>query len=150
MQFGISRFTRTVSLALLVISAVYGMAATNYSRAFNGRYQLSNIVEQGTEVEVTMTLTLVNCSKTTIKGGIVAVLSSDPDPVLIGSFSPIASLPATGQITISQRLTVSAAEYQSWQVGHAPRLQFLVGSGGSPIAADIAAYRWLPPGSRTK
>jgi hypothetical protein len=141
------RLTRFLGLAVLFLPAVFSLAATNYTRAFNGNYRISNVVEQGTEVELTLTLTLENASKTTITGGIVAVLSSEPAPILIGSFSPIKSLPAKGQVTVSQRLTLTAAEYKSWQNGHAPRLQFLVGTGNTAIAADIQAYRLLTPGS---
>lgn len=148
MRFCFARSTRVLSLVLLSLSAVCSSAATNFTRAFNGRYQITNAVEQGTEVELTLTLSLVNSSKTAVKGGIVAVLSSDPIPVLIGSFSPIASLPALSRVVISQRLTLSATEYQRWQSGSAPRLQFLVGSGSGAIAVDIAAYHWLPPGSK--
>jgi hypothetical protein len=139
------RLTRFLGLAVLFLPAVFSLAATNYTRAFNGRYQFSDVVEDGDQVQVTITLTLMNASKTTVTGGIVAVLSAEPVPVLIGSFSPIKSLPSRGQITVSQRLTVSAAEYKSWQNGHAPRLQFLVGSGSGAIAADIEVYRLLPP-----
>jgi hypothetical protein len=139
------RLTCCLGLAVFFLPAVFSLAATNYTRAFNGQYRISNVVEQGTNVELTLTLTLENASKTTITGGIVAVLSSDPAPVLIGSFSPIKSLPSRGQTTISKRLTVSAAEYSGWQNGHAPRLQFLVGTGSGAIAADIQAYRLLPP-----
>jgi hypothetical protein len=139
------RLTRFLGLAAFFLTAVFSQAATNYTRAFNGHYQFSDVVEQGTDVEVTLTVTLENASKTTITGGIVAVLSSDPTAVLIASFSPIKSLPSRGQTTISKRLTVSAAEYSSWQNGHAPRLQFLVGTGSGAIAADIQAYRLLPP-----
>jgi hypothetical protein len=149
MQFGFSHLTRVLSLALLFLSAVCCVAVTNFSRAFNGHYQFSDAVEEGDQVEVTMTLTLVNSSKTTVNGGIIAVLSSDPVPVLIGSFSPIKTLPATHQVVVSQRLTVSAAEYKGWQEGRSPRLQFLVSSGSRAIAANIAAYRWLPPVSGT-
>jgi hypothetical protein len=143
------RLTRFLGLAVLFLPAVFSLAATNYTRAFNGQYRISNVVEQGTNVELTLTLTLRNASKTTVTGGIVAVLSSEPDPVLIASFSPIKTLPSKGQVTVSQRLTVSAAEYSSWQNGHAPRLQFLVGTGSSAVAADIQAYRLLPPNSPT-
>ncbi len=139
------RLTRFLGVAVLLLPAVCSFAATNYTRAFNGHYQFSDVVGDGDQVQLTITLTLMNASKTTVKSGIVAVSSSDPAPVLIGSFSPIKSLPALGQVTVSQRLTVSAAEYKSWQNGHAPRLQFLVGTGSGAIAADIQAYRVLPP-----
>lgn len=137
------RLTRLLGLAVLFLPAVFSLAATNYTRAFNGQYRISSVVTEGTNVQLTLTLTLRNASRTTVTDGIVAVLTSEPDAVLIGSFNPIASLPSKGQVTVSQRLTVSAAEYKSWQNGHAPRLQFLVGSGSTAIAADIQAYRLL-------
>lgn len=149
MQFGFSYSTRVLSLALLFLCAVCGFAATSFTRAFNGHYQLSNVVEEGDQVEVTMTLTLANASKTTVNGGIVAVLSSDPVPVLIGSFSPIKTLPAFHQVVVSQRLTVPAAEYKGWREGHSPRLQFLVSNGSHATAADVEAYQLLPPNKGT-
>lgn len=149
MRFGLSQSMRALSLAVLFLSAIASLAAPNYVRAFNGRYQLSNVVEQGTEVELTLTLTLINSSKTTVKGGIVAVLSTEPIPSLLASFSPIASLSPLSQVTVSQRLTISAEEYRSWQSGNAPRLKFLVGTGTGAVAANIGAYRWVPPGSKT-
>jgi hypothetical protein len=139
------RFTCFLGLAVLFLPAVFSLAATNFTRAFNGHYQLSDVVEVGNQVEVTMTLTLANASKATVNGGIVAVLSSEATPVLIGSFSAIKTLPSKGQVTVSERLTVSAAEYKSWQQGHAPRLQFLVSNGSAAVASDIEAYRLLPP-----
>ncbi len=144
MQYGFLRVTRLLSLAVLFLSAVCSLTATNFTRAFNGHYQLSDIVQDGDQVQVTMTLTLANAGKTTVNGGIVAVLTSEPVPVLIGSFSPIKTLPPKGQVTLTQRLTVSAAEYKNWQSGNAPRLQFLVSNGTSAVAADIEAYRMLP------
>jgi hypothetical protein len=142
---------RVLCLAVLPLCAFPAIAATTVApRAFNGYYELSNVVEEGTQVHLTMTLTLRNAGKTAVTGGIVAVLSSAPDPVLIGSFSAIKTLPSKGQVTVSESLTVSAAEYKSWQEGHAPRLQFLVPSGGRAIAADIQAYRPGPLGEGTK
>jgi hypothetical protein len=143
------RLTRFLGLAVLFLPTVFSLAATNYTRAFNGQYQISSMVEQGSSVELTLTLTLRNASKNTVTGGIVAVLNSEPVPALIGSFSPIKTLPAKGQVTVSQRLTISTSEYKNWESGHAPRLQFLVGTGSGAIAADIQAYRLLPPNSPT-
>ena len=145
------RMVRVLCLAVVPLCAAQALAATSSAtRAFNGYYQFSNVVEDGSQVHVTMTLTLRNAGKTDAKGGIVAVLSSAPVPLLIGSFSVIKSLPAIGQVTVSQRLTVSAAEYAGWQNGHPPRLQFLVSVGGTAIAADIQAYHVVAPGKGTE
>ncbi len=140
-------FVRVVlSLAVLLVCASFTAAAAT---TFAGHYELSNVVENGSEVNVTMTLTLLNPGKTDVKGGIVAVLSSEPNPVLIGSFAAIKTLPKIGQATVSQTLTISAAEYASWRHGHAPRLQFLVPSGESAVAVSIQAYQVEPPSGKT-
>ncbi len=138
------------ALCLVVLSLGAARAATiSTTRAFNGYYELSNVVEDGSQVQVTLTLTLRNAGKTEVKGGIVAVLSSEPNPVLIGSFSAIKALLSKGQVTLSQTFTISAAEYENWQHGHAPVLQFLVPSGSTAVAADIQAYRFVPPAKGT-
>jgi len=138
------------ALCLVVLSLGAARAATiSTTRAFNGYYELSNVVEDGSQVQVTLTLTLRNAGKTEVKGGIVAVLSSEPNPVLIGSFSAIKTLPSKGQVTASKTFTISAAEYENWQHGHAPVLQFLVPSGSTAVAADIQAYRFVPPAKGT-
>jgi len=150
MRCGFVRIVRVLCLLVLPMCAVQAVAApNNAARAFAGYYELSNAVEDGGQVHVTMTLTLMNPSKTTVTGGIVAVLSSGPSPVLVGSFSAIKSLPHSSQVTVSQTLTITAAEYASWQHGHAPRLQFLVPSGGTAIAAGIQAYQVVPPSKGT-
>jgi hypothetical protein len=140
---GLLRVMCAVCLVVLTLCPVPGVAASN-TRAFNGYYELSNVVKDGSRVQVTMTLTLRNAGKTAVQGGIVAVLNSAPNPVLIGSFSPIKSLPSKGEITVTERLTISAAEYESWQSGHAPRLQFLVPSGTTAVAEGIQAYQLKP------
>jgi len=148
-----------ICVCLLLISCAMPMAAqqaagastSSFTRAFNGYYKLSNVAvaEDSSQVHVTMTLTLRNAGKTEVAGGIVAVLSSEPNPVLIGSFSAIKTLPSKGQATLSKTFTISAAEYKSWQHGHAPVLRFLVPSGSTAIAAGIQAYQFVPPAKGT-
>jgi hypothetical protein len=140
-------FVRIV-LCLAVLPLCAGWTVAEATR-FAGYYELSNVVENGSQVSVTMTLTLLNPGKTDVKGGIVAVLSSEPNPALIGSFAAIKTLPHIGQVKVSQTLTISAAEYASWRHGHAPRLQFLVPSGESAVAVSIQAYQVEPPSEKT-
>jgi hypothetical protein len=150
MRCGFMRVVRVLCLAVFPLCALQAVGATTSpARAFAGYYVLSNVVEEGNQVHVTMTLTLRNPGTTAVTGGIVAVLSSAPDPVLVGSFSTIKTLPAKGQVTISKTFTISAAEYKNWRSGSPPRLQFLVSSGGSAIAAGIQAYEFVPPAKGT-
>lgn len=144
MQRGFLRIV--LCLAVLIGFAVSNAAAaSDTARAFAGSYLLSNVVEDGNQVHLTMTLTLMNPGKTPVSGGIVAVLSSAPNPALIGSFAAIKTLPASGQVTVKQTFTITATEYANWQRGNAPRLQFLVQSGETAIAAGIQAHQVEAP-----
>lgn len=114
--------SRALCLAAALLCIVQIAAAADLARAFAGTYKISNIVEDGSQVHLTMTLTLLNPGAADIKGGIVAVLNSQPNPTLIGSFSAIKTLPHQGQVTVIHTFTLARAEYANWQQGHVPRL----------------------------
>jgi hypothetical protein len=120
-------------------------SADDLTRAFAGTYEISNVVEDGSHVQLTLTLTFNNFSNEDIKGGIVALMNSQPTPVLIGSFNAIKDLAHQRRATISHAFTLDASEYASWQHGHAPVLQFLVPSGDTAVAVSIQAHQVMTP-----
>lgn len=136
---------RIVCMSALFMCMRHTSAAQELARAFAATYELNNVVEDGSHVQVTMALTLLNTSGGDVKGGIVAVLSSQPSPILLGSFAPIKDLPQRGQVTVSHTFTIASAEYAAWQSGHAPRLQFLMPSGNGAVAAGIQAHQIVTP-----
>jgi hypothetical protein len=140
---------------VLVIRALYIPAAlfcivqlataAEVGRSFNATYRLSNIVEDGDVVHVTMTLKLMNPGSAEVNGGIVALLNSQPHHALIDSFSAIKTLPPQGQVTVSHTFALPAEEYGKWQRGERPQLEFLVPSGDTAIHADILANQVIEP-----
>ena len=80
----------------VVILAIAQTAAGDAARLFTGSYQLSNIVDDGSKVDVTVTLTLLNTGTSDVHGGVVALFDTQPNRSLLGSFSAIKSLPRAG------------------------------------------------------
>jgi hypothetical protein len=147
---------RKIALALRVLSipaALLCMAPTSRAadsgRAFAATYQLSNVIENGNKVSVDISITLMNPGSTDVKGGIVAVLSSQANHVLLGSFHAITQLNHGSHATISHTFSIPAAEYASWQQGHAPAFEFLIPSGDSAIAAGIQSHQATTPAVTT-
>lgn len=135
--------------ALCLSAALFCIAnfatAAEMERAFNATYRLSNIVEDGDVVHVTMTLKLMNPGNEDVKGGIVTLMNSEPHSTLIDSFSPIKTLPHRSEVTVSHIFTLPAKEYATWQRGHEPRFEFLVPSGDTAIRAGILAHQVIEP-----
>lgn len=136
---------RALYLFVLLLCVASVASADDLTRAFAGTYKISNVVEDGSHVQLTLTLTLSNFSNDDVKGGIVALMNSQPTPVLIGSFSAIGDLAHQRKVTISHTFTVDANEYANWQHGHAPVLQFLVPSGDTAVAVGIQANQITTP-----
>jgi hypothetical protein len=145
------RMIRRVLCALSFSAIVLGLAQVasgEGSTRFAASYQFTNIVESGSQVDVTIKLTLINPYSTTIKGGIVVLYNSQPGRNLLGSFSAIKSLAPLGRVTTSESFTISAAEYARWQSGHEPELEFLMPGSNGASAVSVQAHRVTTPGDR--
>lgn len=140
---------KQVMRMLCVPVAVLGMAQAAIGGAparFAGTYQLSDVVEDSSGVHFTLTVTVINSTETDIKGGIVALLDSQPSSVLIGQVGTIKTLSHLSQSAISHSFTISAAEYANWQRGHEPVLEYLVPNGTGTSEVRIQARRVVNPG----
>jgi hypothetical protein len=138
------RILRRVLCALCIPAAILGIvqsASGEAARAFFGSYQLSNIVEAGSSVDVTMTLVLRNPGITDVKGGIVVLMDTQPHHLYLGSFGTIKSLPHLSQVTVTKSFTISAEEYERWKAGNSPTFEFLVPSGSGTSVEGIQADR---------
>jgi hypothetical protein len=131
--------------ALLAVLLCLTQIAAASDVTFNGAYRFSHVVEDGSQVHVTVTMTLFNGGNADVKGGIVAVLDSQPHPALLGSFNAIKTLPHLQSVTVSHTITVPAAEYATWKDAHAPRFEFLMPSGDIAIAVPIQAHQEIQP-----
>jgi hypothetical protein len=116
---------------------------------FVASYQIGNVVEGRSTVDLTLKLTLLNPTAADINGGIVVLYNTSPNRSLIGSFRMIKSLPHSGQVTISHAFTISTAEYARWQSGHPPVLEFLIPDGDGTDTVSIQARQTVNPGEST-
>jgi hypothetical protein len=143
------RIIRRVLCAFCIPAAILGIvqvAAAQTARAFAGSYQLSNVVEAGNSVDVTMTLVLRNPGSSDIRGGIVVLMDTQPQHLYLGSFETIKSLPHSGKVTVTKTFTLTADEYARWKIGHDPVFEFLVPNGDGTSIEGIQAQRTTIPG----
>src|SRR5690348_6346968 len=85
---------RFLNLSLSVCLSIFtlAVAAPDAARAADGRdfaghYDLTNVVDDGVQVKVTLGLQLYNYSGTDLKGAVVSVRPSHPGDA-VGSFPP--------------------------------------------------------------
>ena len=138
------RFAALAFTVVLAASAHFAQAAV--PGRFAGSYELKNVVREGDQVHLTIALTVLNPGNNDVKGGIVALLDSQPHPELIGPFPAIKLLPHLGEVSITQDFTLSAAEYHNWLNGHEPIFRLLVASHEGDPEVHIQARRVLPVG----
>jgi len=141
----IQRVLGALSLCALALG-LPRMAVGEVPSRFAASYQLSDIVEHGSQVDVTIKLTLLNPGVSDINGGIVVLYNTQPNRSFLGSFKMIKTLPHSGQVTTTTSFTISAAEYRLWQSGHAPVFEFLVPDGAGTDSVSIQARQVVNPG----
>jgi hypothetical protein len=129
------RFFRRLSLLLagLSLAAAASTSAFAQRRDFNGSYKVTNVSDQGSEVELTLVLKLHNSSGKEIKNGGIVLYDAEPRPSAVGAFDVIQLLPRDASVTVSQNFAISKSEYAHWQWGVNPQLDFLIpdGKGGT-------------------
>jgi hypothetical protein len=141
MLFGSTRWLVRASCFFALLGLAQFSVLARAAEVFGGIYRLSDVIEVGNRVQVTMTLRLLNANKTDVHDAVVAVLSSAPNPVRIAYFPAISTLPRIGEVTVSETFTIPAAEYASWQSGHEPRFQLLLPSDGTTITVVIQSRK---------
>jgi hypothetical protein len=134
-------FRRALRL-LCIPTAALGLTQLAVSEPqphFAGSYQLTSVVVDGSQVHFTLKFTLLNPNNADVKGGILVLMDSQPNGLMIGEIATIASLTHLGQTSVVNSFTVSAAEYARWREGHQPRFDFLVPANGGAIDVHVQA-----------
>jgi hypothetical protein len=145
-------FRRALRL-LCIPAAAFGLtllAGSEPQPHFAGSYQLTNVVVNGSQVNLTLKFTLLNPNDADVKGGILVLMDSQPNGLMIGEIATIASLTHLGQTSLVKSFTVSTAEYARWQEGHQPRFDFLVPATGGAIDVHVQARPVVQPVQTTK
>jgi|SRR5271154_5685390 len=137
---------RSLSL-LLSLALCLTLSSQAQRRDFAAIYRLSDIVEDGNSVSLTLTLTIHNSSGADIQNGGIALFSSlGPHAEPVDAFNIIKLFPSYKSVTVSQQFTISKSEYERWSRGENPNLQFLMpdGNGGTQFVG-IDLSREIPP-----
>jgi hypothetical protein len=139
------RALRALSVPTIFLGIVH-VATAETERALAGSYQLSNIIESGNSVDVTMTLVLRNPGNFDVRNGTVVLMDTQPHHSVLGAFATIKSLPHSGEVTVTQTFTIAPDEYARWKTGHDPVLEFLVPNAEGTSIEGIQAHRTTKPG----
>lgn len=148
MYLKLRRALTVLSVSAMTFSLYHPIAAEPMT-TFAGAYQLNNVSEVGGEIHLTLKLRLNNSTMSDIKSGIVVLLDSQPAHTLIGKVAIVQNLPKLGYVTVSNQFTISAIEYDSWQHGHEPVLEFLVPNANGTSEVRIQARRVEASGQLT-
>jgi len=148
-------FSRRTSLPMLpvlfvvLVLALASLAAAGDARQFIGRYQITNVSEEGSSVHLTMRLEVFNYSGHDIRQGAVALYTSELRSDAIGGFMPIKLFKNTRSADITQEFTIPAKEYKRWQEGGVrPALFFLFNdASGKTLKRSVTVSRAILPKS---
>jgi hypothetical protein len=134
---------------LVLVLSLASLAATGDGRQFIGRYQITNVSEEGTAVHLTMRLQVFNYSGHDIRQGAVALYTSELRSEAIGGFMPIKLFRNTGSADITQEFTIPVKEYKRWQEGGVrPALFFLFNdASGKTLKRSVTVSRAILPKS---
>jgi hypothetical protein len=95
-------------------------AAAKDGRDFAGHYSLTNTIENGGQVELTLALQLFNSSGADLTQAVVTVRSSPPAPGILATFAPIKLWRGGSDVVVRRQLTIPREEYLHWSTRTQP------------------------------
>lgn len=111
----ITGFSRAGIFALFALTTLFTTpAGAKDGRDFAGYYSLTNVSENGGQVELTITMQLFNYSGADLQQAVVTVQSSAPGPNALCSFAPIKLWRNGGDVFLSQRINIPRAQLERW------------------------------------
>jgi hypothetical protein len=122
-----AQLTRLLNLVWLAVA--FAPLATAQSRHFPATYQIADVSEEDSQVQLTISLTVHNFSGADIRDARIVLYSSDPHADPIGEFDSIRMLPSYQDAAVRGRFTVPRAEFDQWRQGMKPRLSILIPNG---------------------
>jgi hypothetical protein len=146
-------FSRAAFAALFAATVLPSVTAAKDGRDFAGHYSLTNVNDQGSRVELTLSLHLVNYSGADLQQAVVTVRPSHAGPGVLGTFAPIKLWRSGRDIVVRQQLTIPREDYHRWSASTQPsvfigyktedgrQLQRWAQLSRRPIIPDIAAAR---------
>ncbi|HXM43768.1 MAG TPA: hypothetical protein VN924_21215 [Bryobacteraceae bacterium] len=111
----LTSFSRAGILALSALSVLFtAPAGAKDGRDFAGHYSLTDAIEKGSQVELTLTLQLFNYSGADLKQAVVTVQQPPPVPGVLANFASIKLWRSGSDVVVSQQLTIPQDEYKRW------------------------------------
>lgn len=111
-----SRAAVMVSLGLMLAIT----ATAKNGRDFAGFYSVSNIVDQGNQVSLTLRVQLFNHSDADVKQAVLTLRESPGGE--LGAFHPVKLWHNHGELRLTQQFVVPKREFQRWHKGAQPAL----------------------------
>jgi hypothetical protein len=117
-----SRFSCAVLIFVsLMICALAGVPAlAKDGRDFAGFYNVSNVVEQGDQMVITVRVQVFNNSDADVKQAVLT-LRQNPGPAL-GTFPSVKLWRNHGEVRLTQQFVVPKHEFEQWHKGTQPAL----------------------------
>jgi hypothetical protein len=141
----LTSFSRAGILALSALSILFtAPAGAKDGRDFAGHYSLTDVTEEGDQVELTLTLQLFNYSGADLKQGVVTVLPAPPAPGVLAKFAPIKLWRSGNDVVVSQQLTIASEEYKQWSTRIQPAVFIAYNDEEGHACLRSAQLRRLP------
>lgn len=118
------RSARTAMFVSMLMALSAGAAFSKDGRDFVGNYALAGVAEHGDQVDVTLTLRLMNYSGAGLNRAVVAVHGAQAGAELLATFPAPGGWRQDRDVVVEKELTVSRAEYLRWR--HAQPRVFVV------------------------
>ncbi|HZZ17250.1 MAG TPA: hypothetical protein VFE08_14955 [Candidatus Sulfotelmatobacter sp.] len=117
----LSRVLKISAVLLAALSIFPNSGLAKDGRDFAGFYNVSNVVEQGDQLVLTLQVRLFNYSDTDLKQAVVTLRSSHPAPVL-AQFRPVRLWRNRTEVKLTQQIVIPRHEVELWKRGTQPAL----------------------------
>jgi len=114
------RHSQAVLLVSLVLLLTAISAPAKNGRDFAGFYNISNAVEQGDQMVVTLRVQVHNNSDADVKQAVLTL--RQPGAGVLGTFQPVKLWRNHGEVRLTQQFVVPKHEFESWHRGSQPAL----------------------------
>jgi hypothetical protein len=108
------RIFRVATAALLGVLLLTTVGAAKDGRDFAGFYSITNVTEQGANIQATLSLRLSNYTGDDLKEAVVVVRGSQPGSDVLSTFAPIAVWRNGTDTVVSQQVKIPHDEFERW------------------------------------
>ncbi|PYP85518.1 MAG: hypothetical protein DMG65_20505 [Candidatus Angelobacter sp. Gp1-AA117] len=112
---------RNLKVLMMVVALLAMLACAPGASDFTGSYSLGTPSPSGQNVQINISLSLVNNTSSSIRNATITLHDPNAARVTYGELNGI-SLPANTQADVNGVFTVPQSLYEAWQTGSAPAI----------------------------